>query len=813
MPFRRHSCQSFPNVFRSLLALVFLVIATGSGVGQEKNPTANFVIKRFQTGFPSQDQPNLSYAKSGLWSPVHVVFEPVAEGGIRLDTDAAGFTDHVLRVSFQDSDGVYANYFVPLQIKAGLPATIVSYADFGNVSLPELQLAILKKENLDGNPIYSSTNTQLAETNGTREEVLPFGDHLYVTMGNKIPALFNMLDKLEDKKDDNDTGQRKLSSITTVADLPDLGFGYEACDLIILTSGQQQFIEQLSRSRERIHALSNWVKRGGRLVVSLSWQQQDMLAKIFRSPSWNPAVPEFMNGTETIVLESGTPISNFANARGKPLRPRQANAFRVVKLIDNPSFESILRSDRDESLIQRIPYGLGSITVLAFAVDDGPVIEWTGQQELWTSLIGRLAPILPSKDLDNQQFAKANLTGEANKDLSSRLYRNLDNFEVPRISFGWVAAFILIYILIVGPVDYFLLKKVFKRLEWTWVTFPAIVLIVSALAYVSAYAMRGDQLKINKVDLLDIDMRTSIDVEGKTKKVFGYGSSWFSILSPRIQNYTFGIQPAVGQKVDLANPESPPNSMVTWITRAESQAGGGLYNTRSYNYAEDARGVENVPVPVWSTKSFRSTWDLEFAQSPLEVDLYYRENDPDQKISGTIRNKLPINLEDVQIVYGEDYVDLGQDLPGMNAGSPAIPVDFGWHNFGDMKRWAKIGGAGNASNKVEAFSPLTILRDVYFHEKIRLPNQAENYALRNLDQTWRLRNLRTQRGEIRTAIILATIPRVEGSLQKLTSNNDPHLLTQLWIGILPGEGEARPVLPGNLTQYSAIRVLVPVRPK
>src|SRR5207302_2692824 len=58
---------------------------------------------------------------------------------------------------------------------------------------------------------------------------------------------------------------------------------------------------------------------------------------------------------------------------------------------------------------------------------------------------------------------------------SSDLQGSLDFFEgVPVVSFGWVALFILIYIVLIGPVDYLFLKKVVKRLEWTWVTFPEI---------------------------------------------------------------------------------------------------------------------------------------------------------------------------------------------------------------------------------------------------------------------------------------------------------------------------------------------------
>ena len=119
-------------------------------------------------------------------------------------------------------------------------------------------------------------------------------------------------------------------------------------------------------------------------------------------------------------------------------------------------------------------------------------------------------------------------------ELATELQRALDDFgDIPTIPFYWVALFILFYILLVGPIDYFLLKKVFKRLELTWVTFPLIVFTVSAIAYYSAYALKGSDLRINKYDLVDIDERMKL-VQGHT---------WFTLFSPRIQNYKVSVEP------------------------------------------------------------------------------------------------------------------------------------------------------------------------------------------------------------------------------------------------------------------------------
>ena len=104
------------------------------------------------------------------------------------------------------------------------------------------------------------------------------------------------------------------------------------------------------------------------------------------------------------------------------------------------------------------------------------------------------------------------MRGIESGDLSTELLRLLDDFDVTVIPFGYVALFIILYIIVVGPLDFFLLKYVFKRLEWTWITFPVVVLSVSVIAYFAAdYALKGRDLKINKVDIVDFDLRTELD--------------------------------------------------------------------------------------------------------------------------------------------------------------------------------------------------------------------------------------------------------------------------------------------------------------
>src|SRR5262249_50859389 len=97
--------------------------------------------------------------------------------------------------------------------------------------------------------------------------------------------------------------------------------------------------------------------------------------------------------------------------------------------------------------------GLGRVILVAFDLEVGPHRVWLGRPKLW----GKLQTLLEgpkSTTPDNMPGAYPGMNVNSNE-LASRMYGKLDHFEeVPVVSFGWVALFILIYIIVVGPLDY-----------------------------------------------------------------------------------------------------------------------------------------------------------------------------------------------------------------------------------------------------------------------------------------------------------------------------------------------------------------------
>src|SRR5439155_5355558 len=136
---------------------------------------------------------------------------------------------------------------------------------------------------------------------------------------------------------------------------------------------------------------------------------------------------------------------------------------------------------------------------------------------------------------------------------------------------------------------------------------------------------------------------------------------YFTILSPRIQNYTIGIEPNPAfwggivdeKKIMSAEP-------VSWFGRPEFDGPGAFgrsgsqgFFRRPYSYADDARGLVGVPIPVWTTKSFSASWEAPLPKKgPFQAELAYHTREfqgKNVKLSGSIHNNLPVDLHDVWI--------------------------------------------------------------------------------------------------------------------------------------------------------------------
>ena len=723
------------NNHSSLITLLLWSCAVWAGSGG--SAWAQVHIEELRVGFAPVAGGDGNY-KLGKWAPARVL----------LRSEKQAFTG-VLELSTADSDNLDAVLRRQVHIPAADTVLVRSYVKVGK-DMPEIAVRVRTDQGkVAARKVFSNSRGQLPGP------AYP-GVQLIVTLGR--PA------GLEPNQFGAQPGflrsQFRLAQLDLVRDLPSSWYGYEAVDHLVLSLPDPAVLDEMDVQVQR--AIESWVRQGGHLVVCVGefWPRlkasHSLLAQM---------LPGDFSGAESV--EQLPELETYLDSRSQ-YRLNITNPLSVPRLT-NLAGRALIGSP-DLPLAVRGPFGLGFVTLVALDASSKPFATWEGRTPFWIKLL-RL-----SKSLQRHNDPSGAWTRMALNDLSSHLRRQLEQFEgVVTVPFQWVAFLVFLYILLIGPVDYFLVKKVFKRMELTWVTFPTMVIGVSVAAYFAAYWLKGDQLRINKVDVLDVDQTS-----GALR-----GTSWFTLFSPQIVQYDVALEPVFAQAV-------PSRSViVSWLGLAEDTIGGmgrpgGLgWFQRGYRFQADAMSLSlvGVPIQVWSSKGFTARW-LGQAGPLVEADLFGRD-----RVTGSITNLLDTVLQDCVLVHGERVIPLGDLAP---AGSTQLSQHRPEQLKGYVARRATRFSHGrryyqNRSPDRAAADPTAIgdlIFAMMFSSSLEASGQPANDYFNDLDLSWHL--------ELNSAILVA---RVATRGSKLMLNNQQatgnvHDLTFVRV-VLPVSARAR----------------------
>jgi hypothetical protein len=712
-----------------------------------------------------------SYFKAGNWVPIVV----------RIKGSSTG----VLFVETTDSDDVQNRYGVAIAPRDdGKERDVLVYTKPGSLGA---DIRITLEHDSDQKQTYVAEKDYQA---------LDFSNRLYLLIGSHSADLDLAVRPL-----DPDPEKRKHYSacVDQVSQLPDRWFGYEGVDLVILSTGDRIFLNQLLADRRRSQALVEWVRRGGRLIISVAPENSALTADLLAS--WKPAFPPVVDRRPAARRQLPRFVW-YAEAYDKPFETKNDKPIPITHLrtykgrgqgrLGLGPLEVLIKEDQGQVLMLRLPYGLGRVTLVAVDLVTGSLSEWKGKSSFWQKLLTQLGP----KALTSDQTGST-LTPTEESDIATDLQKELEVSEdVQPVSFGWVAFFIFLYILAVGPLDYLFLKKVVGRLEWTWVTFPLVIIGVTVAAFYTSSAIQGKEPRINKVDLVDIDQLGP--------KAELQGTSWFALFSPANRRYTISLEPA--EMWTAAKPEGRSLPVLSALGRPET---GGLNSTgrsraqtlfrAGYDYAPDAAGLLGVPVLFGSTKSFVATWDSTLDKLPFTTTLTY-DSRRHERLSGKVTSHLPVVLEEPALFFGGKwYRFTGPLRPGISAELvEPEPREFNsWRN--SLPR--------GVQPHPRAFDARALMTRLLFHDKLTEGSRRRNHTLRHLDQSWRLRDINHHDSPIQEAILIGRLPRLEGPAEEVAENKKG-VPSRLWLGSLPGE-ERKP-LSGSMIQDTYVRVFLPV---
>jgi hypothetical protein len=365
---------------------------------------------------------------------------------------------------------------------------------------------------------------------------------------------------------------------------------WEGLDVLVLND-----VDTTVLNGEQRQALSTWVTHGGHLVVGGGAGAARTAAGL------GDLLPVSLGG-----VRSADDLWALGELVGVPVS-RGPYAVAEATLRDG----EVLVEQGETVLVARRSVGAGDVTFLAFDASVNPFLDWHDNARLWQWIIGGFSLWQgPAIQAGYQALEAVN---------------TIPGIKHPSIL--QILGFLLIYVILIGPVNYAVLRKLDRR-ELAWITIPALICGFSACAYVTGFQLRGLNAIVHRLAVVYVPRESQV---GRVSQVVG-------LFSPRRTNYD----------VWMEGMEVRPFSSAYYYDAPPGQP------LRVY---KDTEGVTatGLRVDVGSIETFIAEG---YADVPgIDADLHLSEATGSLQLEGTIRPQL--GLEDAVLLTDSRVKQLG----------------------------------------------------------------------------------------------------------------------------------------------------------
>ncbi len=431
--------------------------------------------------------------------------------------------------------------------------------------------------------------------------------------------------------------QEVATVVTTVADvakLPRDALGYESIDTVVVVTAGDSPLNLLRPSDARLVALREWVEQGGKLLISCGENADVLFAD-------DGALAGFVkaNVGGSTTLDNPTPLEQFASGRA-PIGPRGSTQITVARIsdVEGEILVHAGESPTDMPLVVTNRLALGRVTLLACDLNTQPLRSWKDRGRLLRKLLTGTAESPKLDENGNGYYGHSN---ELADQLRSKLDNQLEQAGIRTPPFLAIAGLVFLYILLIGPFDYWLVKNVFKRMEATWITFPTMIVATCIGAYWLANYLKGDDQIVNQIEVVDVDTETGI----------ARGTLWHHLFSPQPKRYNLTLATA---GVD-GQPVTADETALAWL----GQTGSGLgrmgtnatpmSRSPSYFISENRDLMSDRPIQIWSTRTSVARWRCE-VDSSIASDLTESSR---SRLTGSFSNETSTHFSASYLIYGE----------------------------------------------------------------------------------------------------------------------------------------------------------------
>ena len=377
-------------------------------------------------------------------------------------------------------------------------------------------------------------------------------------------------------------------------DLPDRVEAWGSVDRIVW-----QDVESSRLTNAQLDALRGWVAGGGRLVI----------AGGTLGPKALSAFPDVLLPYRPVVT-TDAPATSLGGLLGE--LPTTATTLPALSghLIDGRALATVA----DQVVAAERPYGTGIVTLLGF----DPGADWIAKTDTADVLWRR---VLPARATTGLSFADDSMAVNA--------VGQLPALALPPI--GGLIALLGAYIVLIGPINYFVLRRLDKR-ELAWFTIPAFIVVFAIGAYGFGAALRGGEVIVNEVAI----------VRGAPGATDGTAQVYVGVFSPARQTFQVRV---------------PGGALLSAPLNGNAFGNDGSSSPLDVLQGDPAR-VRDLAVGFGSLRTVRA--ETAVSVPLIQADLHLT----DGRLKGTVTNASTATLEHPAVVLGSTAQVLGDLAPG-----------------------------------------------------------------------------------------------------------------------------------------------------
>lgn len=401
---------------------------------------------------------------------------------------------------------------------------------------------------------------------------------------------------------ENVNGSRSDASVAflQIQDLPDVATAWNALDVLVFND-----TDTAQLTAVQLQALDAWVSAGGQLVITggANWQKTAI--------SLSDWLPVTASGSETMA-----DLPELVEAVGVPFRDPGPYVVTTSSLVRG----ELLFHEAGLPVLAARPHGRGAVYFLALDPRFAPLLDWRGVEVMFTEVASRA----PSQSLWGASPAEGYAAQSA--------ITSLPDLNLPSV---WqLVGFLLLYTIIVGPANYFVLKRR-ARLELAWMTMPALIVLFTAVTYLTGFQLRGRDAIINQ---LAVAYSQADNPQARVYSLIG-------LYSPQRTTYDV-LFPADTLARPLGN----------MFGRSFSSS-----HVNAVTYSSDT-SIDGVRVDISDMVAFTAQTDRPAIDISGQGALH--QSGALLRLEATIRNNSAWVLTDAALLFGDTAVAIGDFGPG-----------------------------------------------------------------------------------------------------------------------------------------------------